>query len=278
VPAPSFVVFSGVRSLRLELDAAADNLVVEFLAARKIPLVLCSGRTRAELEYVQNQIGMVHPFIAEHGAAVFVRNGCFPDQLLGGARTVGDYSVLEFGRPYCDVVDAVQRAAAKARATVVSFSQMSIDEVAPACGVTPLKARLAKLRDYEEAFRVANDDGPARQRVRRHLQWAQMSWVQEGAFDFAGSPVDLGVGSQWLTALYRRARGPTVTIGLADQFHHLPFLRRVDVPIIVPTNQLVARQLLAIVPRATLAMTSQASTIRNLLAAVLERHHWTAAS
>lgn len=278
---PPFVVFSGVEALLNDQRAAKfDDAepVVALLASRGVPLVLCSGRTRAELEYVQQGIGIADPFICEHGAAVFVRNGYFPSQLLGGSRPVREYAALEFGRPYTDVVDAVHEAAMKARAQIVSFAEMSIVEVAAAWGVPPLRARLAKLRDYEEGFRVIDGNQAARTRLWRQLQVAHLACVSDGIFDFAGPPVDLASGVQWLSTLYRRAHGRTVTIGLGDRSHHVPLLRRVDVPIIVGSEPEVTRRLFADVPNATLAVHRRRSNLVDLIAAVLERQSWIAAS
>jgi len=267
------VVFAGVGCLGLDPDAhRAGGDALGLLSARGVPLVLCSGRTRAELEYLQHRIGMAHPFICEHGAAVFVRTERFPGQSFDAVRSSGPYAVLEFGRRYVDVVAGVRRAALKARASIVTFSEMSIAEVASACGVTLLRARLAKLREYGEAFRVLDDgDGVARRRLWRQLHSAQLACVADGAFDFAGPPIHLGIGAQWLMGLYRRTLGPIVTIGIGDRFHHGPLLRAVDVPIVVSRDAATVRQLIAAVPRAIELADGDLAT---LLAAVLDRQSW----
>ncbi len=273
-----FVVFSSVGSFGLDVDAGNGALnAVEVLRSRNVPLVLCAGRTRAELEYLQQQIGVTDPFISEHGAAVFVPHGYFPDELLNGSRRRGEYAVLEFGRPYSHVVAAVHRAAARARASIVNFSGMSIADVATACNTSLLKARLAKLRDYEEAFLVLDDDREARARVWRQLQSAQLACIHEGRFDYAGRAVDLGVGAQWLIALYRRAFGPVLTIGVGDQPHHAPLLRRVDIPIVVPRDDF-SQDLVSAVPRAAVAIDASRAGLSDLLATILGRHSWIPAS
>ena len=43
---------------------------MEVLADRGIPVVLCSNRTRAELELIQQEFGFRHPFISESGSVI----------------------------------------------------------------------------------------------------------------------------------------------------------------------------------------------------------------
>lgn len=275
---PQRIIFAGVRCLGWDSAARLGPCsgVAQFIAARHVPLVFCTGRTRAEVEHIQHHLGIADPFICEHGAAVFVRNDYFGESLQG-VRRVGEYLVLEFGRPYTEVAAAVQRAAARVRARIVGFSEMSIADVAVACDVPLLSARLAQLREYEEAFRVVDDDATKRRLLRQQLQAAQLSCVSEGAFDFAGPSVDLGVGAQWLIALYRR-QGPIITVGIGDQLHHAPLLRRVDMPIIVPRDEVTTRQLNAAVPRARIVDPTDGRRLVDMLAPVLGPPSWSAAS
>lgn len=270
----SVVVFSGVESLLIDRLATTFEhaaTVVDLLERRGVPLVLCSGRTRAELEYVQQRLGIVHPFICEHGAAACAPLDYFgTDDLLAG-RTVAGCRALEFGRPYRDVVEALHRLAARVRVGIVSFSEMSVHEVAEDAGVPLLQAQLAKLRDYEEPFRLLSHDVAGRGRLRRALQTVNIGCVSDGRYDYAGAPVDVGIGVQWLTALYRRAHGAVVTVGIGDKLHHRSLLCRVDVPVIIDRGDAVTRELSSAVRRATLCnIDGDSGALADLIAALLE--------
>src|SRR6185503_14509293 len=62
----------------------------------RVPIVLCSSRTRAEVEAIQQRLGIRHPFVCERGAAAFVPAGYF-DFSIAGSRDVAGYHALEFG-------------------------------------------------------------------------------------------------------------------------------------------------------------------------------------
>jgi len=240
------------------------------LRESRIPLILCSGRTRAELEHVRRAIGVADPFICEHGAAVFVPRGYFgPDDRLAG-RCIAGYRALEFGRPHRQVVETLHRIADRMGIDIVSFSEMSVHEVAADCGQPLLQAQLAKLRDYEEPFRLLFDSVAGRARLCRALHAADVGCVSDGRYDYAGAPVDLGVGMQWLTISYRRMLGDVSTIGIGDKLHHVPLLRRVDVPVVVARDESITSRLLAAVPRAAVVTHDSPSRLADLVANVLD--------
>jgi mannosyl-3-phosphoglycerate phosphatase family protein len=270
----SWIVFSGVEGLLIDPSAATCTpaaTLVRLLQRSNVPLVLCSGRTRAELEHVRQALGIVDPFICEHGAAAFVPPGYFGADELQAGRLVAGYRALEFGRPYREIVEVLHRVADRVRVAIVSFSEMSVNEVAVDGGLPLLQAQLAKVRDYEEPFRLVFDSVAARARLRRALLSANLGCVSDGRYEYAGAPVDMGVGAQWLTTLYRRAFGGVLTIGIGDKLHHLPLLRRVDVPVVVARDESLTHRLLAAVPRASLLNRDEPAALAEFVDNVLHQ-------
>jgi len=56
-------------------DAALPAL--ELLRAKGIPLVLCSSKTRREIEVYRQRLGNREPFIFENGGGICLPKGCF---------------------------------------------------------------------------------------------------------------------------------------------------------------------------------------------------------
>ena len=88
---------------------------------------------------------------------------------LPDSRTVGGYDAIEFAKPYQHVVQVLYRTALRLHAHVLGFSDMSVEAVARECGLTLLQARLAKLREYDEPFRLVHDDLQVERRLLRAL-------------------------------------------------------------------------------------------------------------
>ncbi len=80
-PMPPIVVFSDLDDTLFEphafsVDASARR-ALNRLERQQLPLVFCSSRTRAEIELIQQELGINHPFVSENGAAVFLPRGYF---------------------------------------------------------------------------------------------------------------------------------------------------------------------------------------------------------
>src|SRR3989338_10179164 len=56
---------------------AAAQPALAMIRARDVPLVLCSSKTRAEIEEYRRRLDNGHPFIAENGGGVFISHGYF---------------------------------------------------------------------------------------------------------------------------------------------------------------------------------------------------------
>lgn len=217
-PRSSIVVFSDVDGV---LRAPHTQAFTTAAAALKqlcfddTALVLCSSKTRAELEFVQQRLDITQPFICENGAAVLIPSGYF-DFHVANSRDVAGCQAIEFGRTYADVVDMLHRTADRLRIELVAFSDMSIEEVARECRLPLLQARLAKLREYEELFRLIDPSSSARARLFKALEGVNLRGREGGRFDRVGAPIAVAIGTNLLSGLYRRGRGEVITVGVTD--------------------------------------------------------------
>jgi mannosyl-3-phosphoglycerate phosphatase family protein len=236
MPSPlPVVVFSDVDGVLCDphTPAFADAArALSSLAPSSASLVLCSKKTRAEVESIQQALGIHHPFVCESGGAAFVPTGYFGFD-LPHAREVAGYQAVEFGRGQREILPALRRAARRAGVDMVAFSDLSVDEVARHCQLSLLQARLAKLLEYGERFRVCDRRANARRRLFDALQALRLRCVAGEHYDYVGAPVENSVGVALLRTLYQRAHGAVVTVGLADAQADDNVLHLVDRRVIV---------------------------------------------
>lgn len=228
-PTTPAVVFAGIDSLPLGIDEGHRRLpaLLERLAAERIVLIFCSFRTRAEIEGFRQSVGVFHPFICENGAAVFAPRRYFGSD-LASARDVAGYDAIEFGLRYDDVVDRIRRTARQLRVEVRGFADMSIEQVAAESGLSLLDARLAKLREYGEPFRLLRADAIAERRMIRLLESSGIWCERHGGFLHAASVVGPTAAVAVLTTLYKTAFGPVLTAA-AGEAVTASIMGRVDV-------------------------------------------------
>ena len=220
-------------------DAAARKLT--WLTRNHVPLVLCSSKTRAEVEHISRRLGISHPFICESGSAVFIPNGYLGFAVRNGQEVAG-YKVVEFGRPYAEVVDILRSTAERERIRIRGFNDMPVEEVARERGLSLIDARLAKLREYGELFRVLDPDPAARPRLFKALHTERLLCnTTAGLYDHAGAAVDHRLGVSLLCGLYRRARGDVASVGFAQSTHEGNLLQLVDIPVVVSAHDVPVR-------------------------------------
>ena len=201
------------------------------LREKKIPLVFCSAKTRAEQELYRNKLGICAPFIVENGGAIFIPRGYFPFD-FNYHKTVGKYFVIELGMPYQEVRHLVKRVRSELGIDFRGFGDMSPEEVARETGLDLEAARRAKRREYDETLKL---DGTPREieRVLSAIQEAGLNYAYGGSYyDIMGAN-DKGRAAIILIELFRRKLGELQTIGLGDSVNDLPLLAIVDIPVLV---------------------------------------------
>jgi len=248
---PSFVVFCDLdetlfdsRTFSIEAQAREAFRQIE---RQHVPVVLCSTRTRAELERIQQELGISQPFVCEAGAALFVPQSYF-GHTIADSRHIAGYDVVEFGRPHADIALILQRTAARLSVGIVTFSDMSVEDVALDCKLPMMVARLAKLREYSEQFRFVDGDQEAMRRFLKALNGAGLECRGRGRYYLVAAKCG-GMAAQRLRDLYEKSCGEVMAAAYGDHGTAASLLRQAELPLVVQSadvNQ--ARQLTADVP------------------------------
>lgn len=210
------VVFSDLDGIPWDPDTPAFEKAADMLAQISpgdVALVLCSGRTRSELEYLQRRLRIHDPFVCEFGAAVFIPSDYFRCEVPRSRDAVG-HRVVEFGTAYRRVVESLGLIAERNDIEIIRLSDLSLEDVARKCHVPLCHARLMTLREYTEGFQICDDTLAACHRLSRALNAAQLRCVVGDTFNFVGGLIDHRVGVSFLSALYRREWSATMTVGV----------------------------------------------------------------
>jgi mannosyl-3-phosphoglycerate phosphatase family protein len=212
-------------------SAAAAAPVLHRLRRQGIPVVPCSSKTRAEIEILMSRLRLDGPFIVENGGAVYLR------ERSGGEAAAAEpgeppLTRIALGQPYDAVVDALRAAASAAGVTTRGFADMSVADVAADCGLPPLDAQLAKIREFDEPFRIVDGDAHARRRLFRGLHRSGCIVLQGGRYHHVVGGTEKGAAVDVLRRFVTRTR-PAIFVGLGDAANDLSLLRVVDVPVII---------------------------------------------
>jgi mannosyl-3-phosphoglycerate phosphatase len=209
-------------------SSGAATPVLERIRDKRIPFVLVTDKTRAEVEFWRNVTGIRYPFIVEGGGAIFFPSHFFPQGHLPlPFRTVrrGGYDVLEFGATYDQLVSDLEHAAQMSGCVVRGFHEMTATELAENAGMSELHAQLAKQREYSEPFRIIHGDmgilEEAIQALGRRVTRRDSYSVITGNNHVSGA---VRILSQAFTMSY----GHVTKIGLGTGPDDVPFLKVMD--------------------------------------------------
>lgn len=232
---PRLIVFTDLDGTLLDHQTysyQAAQPAVEQLRRRRIPVVLCTSKARAEILPLREELKIYDPFVAENGGAIYVPRDYFPFP-LPSARVESGYQVLELGVPYQKLVRALDEAAKTSGVKVRGFSRMSDREVAKLCGLPLPAARRARQREFDEPFVMEKGTAKQKERFFGWLQQRGLRWREGGRFLHLMGDNDKGVAMARLADLYRQQYTTIRTVGLGDSPNDLDFLAAVDVPVLV---------------------------------------------
>ncbi len=210
---------------------------LEALRSENIPVILVSGKTRAEIEPLRERLNHHHPFIVENGAAVFVPLDTF-DFPLERSRRRSSYHTIELGTPYALLRDVLRQIEEAVGTPLRGFGDLSVEEVMTNTGLSREDALRAMLREFDEPFLV---NGPPKliEEVCRQIVTRGLNWTRGGRFFHLTGTNDKGRAAQILLRCYKRqgrlANPPDdiETIGIGDSLNDLPLLLTVDRPVLV---------------------------------------------
>lgn len=224
------VVFSDLDGTLLDRETysfESARPALRELSKRRVPLVLCSGKTRAEMEPLAVEIGIQEPFVVENGGAIVV-----PDRGQGGGARV-----FPLGIPRAQLMAALPGLAREAGVELRPFSQLDLDEVSALTGLTREQAARAQERSFDEPFLVAGPGGEARDpaldaRLDAAARRLGLRVVHGGRLHHLSGPSDKGAAVRALLRLppYEQAS----SLALGDAASDLPMLAAVTRAILVP--------------------------------------------
>lgn len=240
------VVFTDLDGTVLDEKYSFQDVepIITHLLSLNVAVVLCSSKTRTEIEFYRKMLNISDPFISENGGAIFTPKNYF--EVANFDKQTKEYDIIELGIPYAELRKKLQNIRAKTGCKLIGFGDMSAEEVAKDSGLSVELAGWAKQREYGEPFRVLDCN-------EKKLCAAAKD---EGLFITKGDRYyhlkgenDKGAAVKRLNEVYEKNFGQTQTIGVGNSANDLPmldvvdapFFREKDEPVDVPWKKILAK-------------------------------------
>jgi mannosyl-3-phosphoglycerate phosphatase len=214
-------------------DFEAARPALDQLRSRAIPVIICSSKTRAEIEVYRGRMGLDTPFITENGGAIVI-----PHRTLDLTGTVfvqkGPYDVVELGMPYAELCTVWEDIRQREDFRMRGFSEMTVEEIVTHSGLPLEEARLAAEREYSEPF-IFSDTPDQLKHLEDLFRERGLRTTRGGRFYHLMGENDKGRAVRILSNIYSNTDADQTirTVGLGDSDNDIPMLRHVDVPIVI---------------------------------------------
>ena len=231
---PRLVLFTDLDGTLLDAgtcryDAARPAL--DRLRENQVPLIICTSKTRAEVEPLRIQVANQDPFIIENGGALYIPAGYFTNA-PAGSRTRDGYHVLDLGVPYPSLRESLRRIEERVGVSLVGFGDLTVEEIMQETGLAQRDAERARRREYDEPFLITNHHAMLEKICEAAAQDGLTVLPGSRFFHLLGG-TDKGRACRVLIDCYRQEWGVVCTAGIGDSLNDLPMLEVVDWPFLV---------------------------------------------
>ncbi len=229
---PKLVLFSDLDGSLLDpktysFKSALPSLSI--LKFKRIPLVLSSSKTRAEIEWYRKRLDNHHPFVSENGGGIFIPENYFSFSFSYDQKRER-YLVIELGQCYPCIVNILKKIKNETGFEIKGFSEMTEKELVSICGLSEEVARLAKKREYDEPFLLEGGEEEIKV-IKKKIEEKGLYYSWGGRFHHLMGKNDKGKAIKILKTLYKKEFSHITSIGIGDSLNDLPMLLEVDYPI-----------------------------------------------
>ena len=229
------IIFTDLDGSLLDSNYSFNEALpaLELIKAESVPLVLCSSKTKIEIECIRKKLKNSHPFISENGGGIFVPKVYFKVQSSKFKYQIiedDQYLVIKLGADYTELRNALAELREEGF-NISGFGDMSIKEIVKLTGLKPADAKRARQRYFDEPF-VFHAKSKDVANLKRRISAKGFNYTQGEFFHIMGDS-DKGRAVNIIKRLYAKKYSKIVTIALGDSPNDIEMLQNVDYPVIV---------------------------------------------
>ncbi len=202
------------------------------LRERRVPLVLCSSKSRDEIKVYRDKLSNNDPFISENGGAIYIPEEyglkCDFDRAEDG------YFVIEIGSEYINLLGVFEKVKKNTGINLKTIKEFTVDELIGLTGLSREEAFLAQKREYILPFIIDGEQADT-ENVKREIQSLGFNYTEGVRFVYLMGENDKGKAVKNLVEIFSKnlPESKIVTVGLGDSLNDFPMLEAVNKAILV---------------------------------------------
>ncbi|MEA1987592.1 MAG: HAD-IIB family hydrolase [Pseudomonadota bacterium] len=232
-----------------DYDYSAALPAINKLTQCKIPWIITTSKTAAEVIELRAELENTYPFIVENGAGIFWPTGSLDSQILHNSQVLQKPVVQKWRQDFQymslspvlmpEILKLAQMYKQQMGLSFIGFSEMSAEQVADCTGLTLEKAIKAKQREFSEPL-LWQDSEANLIKLTKAMSLHGLQLIKGGRFVHLMGQSNKGLALKVLADYYHQAWQESVeTMALGDGNNDIPLLEASDYPVIIrsPVNQ-----------------------------------------
>ena len=231
-----------------DYDYSAALPAINKLTQCKIPWIITTSKTAAEVVELRAELENTYPFIVENGAGIFWPSGTLDPEILHNSKVLKNLVVQKWMQDCLymslspvlmpEILQLAQMYKKKLNLSFIGFSEMSAKQVADCTGLTLEKATKAKQREFSEPL-LWQDSEEKLIKLTEVMASHGLQLIKGGRFVHLMGQSNKGLALKVLADYYHQAwQQPVETMALGDGNNDVPLLEASDYPVIIrsPVN------------------------------------------
>ncbi len=206
---------------------------VNFALKQGMELALVSSKARAEIEYLQNNFGWNFPFISENGGAIYIPEKKALQKRPKNFTKDGHFWKMEFGVTYDILCTTLRQIAIALQIKIMAFHHLTAEQVAELADLSLDQAKLAKMREFDEPFLVAEESVDKIPLLINEIERRGFRYTRGGRYHHITSDYDKGRAVKLVKELYQEQYDILITAAIGDAKNDQPMFQQVDYSFLV---------------------------------------------
>jgi mannosyl-3-phosphoglycerate phosphatase len=229
-----YIIFTDLDGTLLDYNTYSykDALpALDFVRQSDIPLILISSKTRAELLYFSEELGLKdYPFVVENGAAVFSLPGFFNISIK--PEVSGELWCYRLGKRYEDLKNVLEKISKKYNYLIRGFHNSSADEISKRTNLTGSALKNAMQREFSIPIFY---DEKTKNILNNEIKKYNLRLLYGGRFMHLVNVIDKGKALKLIMQGYRKKLNTKNirSIAIGDSHNDFAMFRAADIAVLV---------------------------------------------
>ncbi|MFQ3230743.1 HAD-IIB family hydrolase [Reinekea sp.] len=239
----SWIVFTDLDGTLLDhdsysFDAASDSLCL--LKDKKIPVVIVTSKTFAEVDELRSSLDLDYPFIVENGAAIYFPKSTLTStlgypwlELEGDLVSKDDYMIYPLGPKYAYWQSISKSVIERFGKACTPFSYLTTEQISELTGLSTPAAIKAQQREFSDPIYWFGSNELYRS-FQQTMESQGLKVVRGGRFVHLLKGTNKGLAVQWFIKFYSSLTTdkPNVMV-LGDGDNDISMLELADTPVLI---------------------------------------------